>query len=48
MKLDSSVPFPKRLRHPDEFAALAESIVTSTYFNGECVRLVGGIRMAPR
>jgi NAD(P)-dependent dehydrogenase (short-subunit alcohol dehydrogenase family) len=46
--LAASVPFPKRLGDPDEFAALAELMVTTGYFNGESVRLDGGIRMAPR
>jgi NAD(P)-dependent dehydrogenase (short-subunit alcohol dehydrogenase family) len=46
--LAASVPFPKRLGHPDEYAALAEFMITTTYLNAECVRLDGGIRMAPR
>ena len=46
--LAASVPFPKRLGDPDEYAALAEFMVTSEYFNGESVRLDGAIRMAPK
>jgi len=46
--LAASVPFPKRLGDPDEYAALAEFMVTTAYFNGESVRLDGAIRMAPR
>jgi NAD(P)-dependent dehydrogenase (short-subunit alcohol dehydrogenase family) len=46
--LAASVPFPKRLGEPDEFASLAESMITIGYFNGECVRLDGAIRMAAR
>jgi NAD(P)-dependent dehydrogenase (short-subunit alcohol dehydrogenase family) len=46
--LAASVPFPKRLGRPEEYAALAESMITSGYFNGESVRLDGAIRMAPR
>jgi NAD(P)-dependent dehydrogenase (short-subunit alcohol dehydrogenase family) len=46
--LAASVPFPKRLGHPDEYAALAECMITTGYLNGECVRLDGAIRMAPR
>ncbi len=46
--LSASVPFPRRLGSPDEFAALAELMVTNSYFNGESVRLDGAIRMAPR
>ena len=46
--LAASVPFPKRLGVPDEYAHLAETMITNGYFNGECVRLDGAIRMAPR
>lgn len=46
--LGASVPFPRRLGSPDEFATLAELMVTNGYFNGESVRLDGAIRMAPR
>lgn len=46
--LAASVPFPKRLGDPAEYAALAELMVTSGYFNGASVRLDGAIRMAPR
>ena len=46
--LAASVPFPKRLGKADEYAALAEFIITTGYLNAECVRLDGGIRMAPR
>jgi NAD(P)-dependent dehydrogenase (short-subunit alcohol dehydrogenase family) len=46
--LSASVPFPKRLGEPSEFAQLALTMITNGYFNGECVRLDGAIRMAPR
>ena len=46
--LAASVPFPKRLGAPDEFAHLALAMVENGYFNGESVRLDGAIRMAPR
>ncbi|MBA1145474.1 SDR family NAD(P)-dependent oxidoreductase [Ectothiorhodospiraceae bacterium WFHF3C12] len=46
--LSASVPFPKRLGLPAEFAQLAETMVTNGYLNGESVRLDGAIRMAPR
>jgi NAD(P)-dependent dehydrogenase (short-subunit alcohol dehydrogenase family) len=46
--LAASVPFPKRLGHPEEYAALALTMITNGYFNGEDVRLDGAIRMAPR
>ena len=46
--LAASVPFPKRLGDPEEYAKLALAMITIGYFNGEDVRLDGGIRMAPR
>ena len=46
--LAASVPFPKRLGQPDEYAALAEFMVTTGYMNGESVRIDGAIRMAPK
>ncbi|MBO9687578.1 MAG: SDR family NAD(P)-dependent oxidoreductase [Mitsuaria chitosanitabida] len=46
--LAASVPFPKRLGRPDEYARLAEAMILNGYFNGACVRLDGAIRMAPR
>lgn len=46
--LAASVPFPKRLGRPEEFAQLAVHIIECNYFNGEDVRLDGAIRMAPR
>jgi NAD(P)-dependent dehydrogenase (short-subunit alcohol dehydrogenase family) len=46
--LNASVPFPKRLGHPEEFADLALTMLRNGYFNGQVVRLDGGIRMPPR
>jgi len=46
--LAESVPFPKRLGQPEEFADLVSTMVRNGYFNGACVRLDGAIRMAPR
>lgn len=46
--LAASIPFPKRLGKPEEFAALAAHIVTNTHLNGEVIRLDGALRMAPR
>jgi NAD(P)-dependent dehydrogenase (short-subunit alcohol dehydrogenase family) len=46
--LAASVPFPRRLGRPDEYANLAHTMITNGYFNGEDVRLDGAIRMAPR
>jgi NAD(P)-dependent dehydrogenase (short-subunit alcohol dehydrogenase family) len=46
--LAASVPFPKRLGHPEEFASLVLEFVRNGYFNGQAIRLDGAIRMAPR
>ena len=46
--LAATVPFPKRLGQPDEYAALAEFMITTGYMNGESVRIDGAIRMAAK
>ena len=46
--LAASVPFPRRLGNPEEYANLALTMIQNSYFNGEDVRLDGAIRMAPR
>lgn len=46
--LAASVPFPKRLGDPDEFAQAVEFLVTCGYMNAESIRVDGAIRMAPR
>jgi hypothetical protein len=46
--LAASVPFPRRLGHPAEFAHLAAAIVENPALNGEVIRLDGALRMAPR
>jgi NAD(P)-dependent dehydrogenase (short-subunit alcohol dehydrogenase family) len=46
--LAAQVPFPARLGNPKEYASLALEMIQNGYFNGECVRLDGAIRMAPR
>jgi NAD(P)-dependent dehydrogenase (short-subunit alcohol dehydrogenase family) len=46
--LGASVPFPKRLGEPREFAALVMHIVRNGYLNGEVIRLDGALRMAPK
>ncbi|MBK6865613.1 MAG: SDR family NAD(P)-dependent oxidoreductase [Ideonella sp.] len=46
--LAASIPFPKRLGKPEEFAQLAASIVENLALNGEVIRLDGALRMAPR
>ena len=46
--LAASVPFPRRLGAPAEYARLAASIVENSMLNGEVIRLDGALRMAPR
>jgi NAD(P)-dependent dehydrogenase (short-subunit alcohol dehydrogenase family) len=46
--LADSIPFPKRLGTPEEFARLALHIVDNVQLNGEVIRLDGALRMAPR
>lgn len=46
--LAASVPFPRRLGKPEEFGSLVLELARNSYFNGQCLRLDGGIRMAPR
>jgi NAD(P)-dependent dehydrogenase (short-subunit alcohol dehydrogenase family) len=46
--LGASVPFPKRLARPAEYAQLALAIIDHDYLNGEVIRMDGALRMAPR
>ncbi|MGZ8177874.1 SDR family NAD(P)-dependent oxidoreductase [Williamsia sp. SKLECPSW1] len=46
--LVESVPFPRRLGTPEEFAELAATIIDLDYLNGETVRLDGAIRLGAR
>jgi NAD(P)-dependent dehydrogenase (short-subunit alcohol dehydrogenase family) len=46
--LGASVPFPKRVGDPAEYASLALEMCRNPYFNGEDVRLDGAIRMGLR
>ena len=47
-QLNASVPFPKRLGHPEEFASLIVEIARNSYINGHQFRLDGAIRMPPK
>ena len=47
-QLNASVPFPKRLGHPEEFASLICEIARNSYINGHQFRLDGAIRMPPK
>jgi NAD(P)-dependent dehydrogenase (short-subunit alcohol dehydrogenase family) len=46
--LAASVPFPKSLGQPTQYAALVHHMIENRYLNGEVVRLDGALRMAPR
>jgi NAD(P)-dependent dehydrogenase (short-subunit alcohol dehydrogenase family) len=45
---EDKVPFPKRFGRPEEFAALAEHLLTNDYLNGHVARLDGAIRFDPK
>jgi len=46
--LEASVPFPKRMGRPAEFASLALEICRNRYINAENFRLDGALRLGPR
>jgi NAD(P)-dependent dehydrogenase (short-subunit alcohol dehydrogenase family) len=46
--LGASVPFPKRLGNPGEYAQLVLHILANRMLNGEVIRLDGALRMAAR
>jgi len=46
--LGKQIPFPARMGKPEEYAMLAEAIITNPVLNAECIRLDGAIRMAPK
>lgn len=45
--LAKSIPFPQRLGYPDEYAQLAQHIISNPLLNGETIRLDGALRMQP-
>ena len=47
-KFAETVPFPKRLGTPEEYASLAQHLLENTYINGEVVRMDGAQRFQPR
>jgi NAD(P)-dependent dehydrogenase (short-subunit alcohol dehydrogenase family) len=47
-KLEAKVPFPRRFGAPEEFADLAEHLITNRYINGQVIRLDGAIRFDPK
>jgi NAD(P)-dependent dehydrogenase (short-subunit alcohol dehydrogenase family) len=46
--LGASVPFPRRLGRPAEYASLVRHIIENPMLNGETIRLDGALRMAPQ
>jgi NAD(P)-dependent dehydrogenase (short-subunit alcohol dehydrogenase family) len=46
--LAAGIPFPARFGDPDEYARLVQHIVENDMLNGECIRLDGALRMAPK
>jgi NAD(P)-dependent dehydrogenase (short-subunit alcohol dehydrogenase family) len=46
--LAATIPFPRRLGDPSEYASLACEIVRNGMLNGETIRLDGAVRMPPR
>lgn len=46
--LGASIPFPKRLGQPPEYAELVLHCIQNAYLNGEVIRLDGSLRMPPR
>jgi NAD(P)-dependent dehydrogenase (short-subunit alcohol dehydrogenase family) len=46
--LAASIPFPRRLGKPEEFAALVLACVTNPALNGEVIRIDGALRLPPR
>lgn len=46
--LEKSVPFPRRLGQPEEFASLAMELARNSYINAQTFRIDGAIRFPPR
>ena len=46
-ELGQTVPLPKRLGKPAEYAKLVQSIIENSMLNGETIRLDGALRMQP-
>ncbi len=46
--LAAGIPHPSRLGDPAEYAMLVQHIIENDMLNGECIRLDGALRMAPR
>ncbi|WP_336367954.1 SDR family NAD(P)-dependent oxidoreductase [Marinobacter sp. C2H3] len=46
--LAATLPFPKRLGKPEEFALMVDQMVRNPILNGEVIRLDCALRMAPK
>jgi len=46
--ISAQIPYPQRLGWADEYAQLAEQIITNPYLNGTTIRLDGAMRLPPR
>ena len=46
--LGESIPYPRRLGAPEEFASLMAHMVENRFLNGEVVRLDGALRLPPK
>lgn len=46
--LAANTPYPARLGHADEYAALVQHIFENSMLNGEVIRLDGALRMSPK
>ena len=46
--LAASLPFPKKLGDPAQFAALVRHLIENSYINGEVIRIDAALRMTPR
>ena len=46
--LGDSIPYPRRLGAPEEFASLVAHMVENRFLNGEVVRLDGALRLPPK
>ncbi|MCA0873240.1 SDR family NAD(P)-dependent oxidoreductase [Seohaeicola saemankumensis] len=47
-KIAANIPFPPRLGDPQEYAMLAEQIITNPFLNGTTIRLDGAVRLPPK
>ena len=47
-QITANTAFPARLGKADEYARLAEDIITNPFLNGTTIRLDGAVRLPPR